>query len=970
MLPVVGDDTALFVSQFAGEHATYFQRADGAKKTLGPVVTLWDENVIAAFAAGDELRVTSAKDSSICLTTYRGAQVVARGCDVHGGAAFQPLGDRFVVLSTSTPDPDAKKKDATGKAAKSSPPPPAPAKKEPPKRTKSKPSKRKAKVEVKIAADPKKLSIDRLFVRSDGSIDGEIEPTGLEITSPLAGMDLVAAASSGSRVRALYYDWVGTVKNAKTGVLGKARLALGSIDDTGKYDEASRSELKETDLMFGYLAEHQEPRLLPTSRGTLYLGVASSRGKCEAIVVSPFSMPLIPDDAYCALDPRAFFGVAETVRAAQKAGASVGRAGFPTPLAPSAELAKARRVALQNDWDPVRTAVWGDRGYAMSGDSAVTFTSVDKPEPLPRPLVAERARMDWAAFAPDGSGIASVGSSLVFVDPRGAVTREPVDGPLSLRSDEAEMARRLAVKIGSAWFQSRGAVRRLGGTKRSVVKALPGDGAVLVGGPRTGLVLEIGSGRMQVSRFDPETLGLAPLVTTRAPVGVGLDAVERHAGGALVAGVDPSGAVVAFALGPNGEATTPVDTGLPRGARAVRLTALPDGGALLTDLARSNVVWLDDDARPVARAAWPAPTKPAKCIDGRPAPTEIPSPVPGKLVHVDDLAAEGTCMTGEISWAPDGSIAWFGSTASGPHTRPELGRVAISSSSAPPPKTPATFAALSPEPPSPCPTDMVSVRGRYCVDRFEGALAARSTGMLLSPDVATTASLSSVALAEWSTRRERVGDLFARALPLPHVNPLQLGHDNDVVAMNRMGLRPSGYVTGVVARAACEASGKRLCSLDEWRTACRGEADRLFPYGVDYEDGACNVNREAHPAGLLHGHSSIGHLDPRLNHARAAGSPLFHAAGESPRCVSRWGDDGIFDMVGNVDEWVDEGAGAFAGGFYARGTKSGCGALVDNHPASYLDYSTGIRCCRDASAGPASTAPSVPTPGSAPAPGG
>ena len=35
--------------------------------------------------------------------------------------------------------------------------------------------------------------------------------------------------------------------------------------------------------------------------------------------------------------------------------------------------------------------------------------------------------------------------------------------------------------------------------------------------------------------------------------------------------------------------------------------------------------------------------------------------------------------------------------------------------------------------------------------------------------------------------------------------------------------------------------------------------------------------------------------------------------------------------------------------FYARGTTTGCEALVTAHPESYLDYSTGVRCCADAS---------------------
>jgi formylglycine-generating enzyme len=56
-------------------------------------------------------------------------------------------------------------------------------------------------------------------------------------------------------------------------------------------------------------------------------------------------------------------------------------------------------------------------------------------------------------------------------------------------------------------------------------------------------------------------------------------------------------------------------------------------------------------------------------------------------------------------------------------------------------------------------------------------------------------------------------------------------------------------------------------------------------------------------------------------------------------------------LVGNLDEWVDEEGGAFAGGFYSRSTRAGCEAVITAHPKQYLDYSTGVRCCRDAAAG-------------------
>jgi formylglycine-generating enzyme required for sulfatase activity len=158
---------------------------------------------------------------------------------------------------------------------------------------------------------------------------------------------------------------------------------------------------------------------------------------------------------------------------------------------------------------------------------------------------------------------------------------------------------------------------------------------------------------------------------------------------------------------------------------------------------------------------------------------------------------------------------------------------------------------------------------------------------------------------------------------------------------------PSGYVSGHGARRACEAAGKRLCTRDEWRIACRGEDNRQFPYGDDYQQGVCNVYRYGHPAASLHDNPAIGHLDPRLNQVLEHGAPMLERTGSRPRCASRWGDDAVYDMVGNLDEWVNKKRGAFVGGFYSRSTRKGCEAQVTAHPRRYLDYSLGIRCCSE-----------------------
>jgi len=168
-------------------------------------------------------------------------------------------------------------------------------------------------------------------------------------------------------------------------------------------------------------------------------------------------------------------------------------------------------------------------------------------------------------------------------------------------------------------------------------------------------------------------------------------------------------------------------------------------------------------------------------------------------------------------------------------------------------------------------------------------------------------------------------------------------------AVSRKGVVPQGYVSKPTARAACEAAGKRLCQLAEWKLACRGDQDTRFPYGASYRAGACNVHQRHHAAAILWGDASLGHWDPRLNQLPVEGSPLLRTTGETATCRSAWGDDAVYDMVGNLDEWVDDPStkGTFVGGFYARDTVRGCDAKVTQHPGVFFDFSTGVRCCSD-----------------------
>jgi formylglycine-generating enzyme required for sulfatase activity len=268
---------------------------------------------------------------------------------------------------------------------------------------------------------------------------------------------------------------------------------------------------------------------------------------------------------------------------------------------------------------------------------------------------------------------------------------------------------------------------------------------------------------------------------------------------------------------------------------------------------------------------------------------------------------------------------------------------------------------------------MMRVDNRFCVDRWEATLVDRVSGTPLSPFYPPDRRLAIQIADQWEHDHLEIGSEEARRMPVPELPIWQREHDVDPLAISKPGVKPNGYVSSTMASRACDNAHKRLCRRDEWVQACEGSAAQQFPYGEKYAQGACNVFRATHPGIVLHDNPSIGHFDPRMNLvAEKDGSPLLRATGATPRCKSEWDGDAAWDMNGNLDEWVtpeepdpgtdggapasDGGAstadgkktphnGLFLGGFYSRSKRDGCLSRVSQHQLTYLDYSTGVRCC-------------------------
>jgi len=243
-----------------------------------------------------------------------------------------------------------------------------------------------------------------------------------------------------------------------------------------------------------------------------------------------------------------------------------------------------------------------------------------------------------------------------------------------------------------------------------------------------------------------------------------------------------------------------------------------------------------------------------------------------------------------------------------------------------------------------CSPEMARVHS-FCIDRWEIRTVDALTGEPLSPFYPPSPKLAASVRDTWLCEQSTLGAAAARSFPLPEFSRFQRENSFYPRAVSEAGAMPQAYLSYGLAKRACENAHKRLCSKDEWVTACRGQKGTQFPYGDTFRAGRCNVHRAIHPGHVLHASSSLGLLDPRLNLVEEGEDPLLRLTGATLECASEWSGEKIYDMVGNLDEWVEDKM--FLGGFYARATSKGCDAQVSSHAEIYFDYSTGTRCCKD-----------------------
>lgn len=142
---------------------------------------------------------------------------------------------------------------------------------------------------------------------------------------------------------------------------------------------------------------------------------------------------------------------------------------------------------------------------------------------------------------------------------------------------------------------------------------------------------------------------------------------------------------------------------------------------------------------------------------------------------------------------------------------------------------------------------------------------------------------------------------------------------------NEHGAIPTTNATREEADVLCAQKGKRLCTELEWERACKGEANRMYEYGVEYRAATCGTG---------------------VASEEAARRPT----GDRPACKSTFG---VAELHGGAWEWTSsrwgrgakEDLGVLRGGNAVAGELVGRCANALARPPKQKGPTMGWRCC-------------------------
>lgn len=144
----------------------------------------------------------------------------------------------------------------------------------------------------------------------------------------------------------------------------------------------------------------------------------------------------------------------------------------------------------------------------------------------------------------------------------------------------------------------------------------------------------------------------------------------------------------------------------------------------------------------------------------------------------------------------------------------------------------------------------------------------------------------------------------------------------------------------------CKSQNKRMGTDQEWTLMAEGNEHTPYPHAWERKEDWCSWDK----AYIIPNEHAL-YQNGQIRDNEILRLDKSDPSGNHPNCYTQWGNNRVYDMQGNADEWtinISLGGkpyiGLLKGGYWSRGIRNRARPATEAHGPGFNGYEVGGRC--------------------------